>query len=478
MKYFPLFVDLKDKPVLVVGAGQVARRKISLLLKTKVRLLVVAKHACEAVTAWHKEGKLQYVKDQFRPRYLAGQWLVFAATNDHAVHQVIRRRTIAKQILLNVVDDKALSQCIMPAIVDRDPLQIAISTGGEAPVLARVLRAALEVRLPSALGNLAKRMGRWRSTVKRKLPRPEQRRRFWERVLVSSVPEHIVQMRQAEADAELLRLLNDDRVRVGKGSVSLVGAGPGDPELLTLKALHKLQAADMVFYDSLVSDAVMALVRRDAELVYVGKQPEAHSCEQEAIQTQLVQAARQGKQVVRLKGGDPFIFGRGGEELEALTQAGIEFDVVPGITAAAAAAAYAGIPLTHRDYAHAAILATGHGKNAQAPDWSALAKSKQTLAVYMGVKQSAMIARQLIQHGRQPHTPVVVVERASMPGQRYFSGVLDELPQLVQDHSIQPPAVILIGEVCQLAGRYDWAGIQTTLEESTRPKKTAVANAI
>ena len=455
MNYFPIFASLRDKPVLVVGAGSVARRKIDLLLKTGARITVVARHACQQVVDWHQSASLTFHCSAFCPSDLEGQWLVIAATNDRQVNRRIQRAASARQILVNVVDDRELSEFIVPAIVDRDPVQIAISTGGDAPVLARTLRADLEARLPAAFGRLASKMGKWRDTVKQKLPTVGQRRQFWENVLGSAIPDKIYQGQEAEADAELVRLINTD-APTGPGHVSLVGAGPGDPELLTLKALQRIQTADVVFYDNLVSHQVLELTRRDADRIYVGKKSGAHSCGQQDIQQRLVEAAQQGQRVVRLKGGDPFVFGRGGEELEALSKAGISFDVVPGITAAAASAAYTGIPLTHRDYAHSAILVTGHGKGGGELDWRALAKSEQTLAVYMGLKQSSTLSQQLICHGRDPQTPVVVIERATTPQQRSVQGVLAELPGLIEHHRIESPAMILVGEVCQLAGRYQW----------------------
>lgn len=481
MKYFPIFANLRDKPVLVVGAGSVARRKITLLLKTSARITVIAKNACDEIVQWHQEGKLKYWRGAFSPCDLDGQWLVIAATNDRDINRTIQLAATARQIFANVVDDKELSEFIVPAIVDRDPVQIAISTGGDAPVLARTLRADLEARLPAALGKLAQKMGLWRETVKGKLPKAAQRRLFWERLLASPVPEHVYQGRDADADAGLMRLINSDEqsgFAPAEGHVSLVGAGPGDPELLTIKALQRLQTADVIFYDNLVSDAVLELVRRDADLVYVGKRAGAWSCKQTEIQQQMVAAAQRGKRVVRLKGGDPFVFGRGGEELEALVRAGISFDVVPGITAAAASAAYAGIPLTHRDYAHSAILVTGHGKAGNDLDWQALAKSEQTLAIYMGLKQSSTITDQLIAHGRAPDTPVVIVERATTPQQRFVCGVLHELPQLIERHGIESPAMILIGEVCRLAGRYQWFNVAPDSAEPAPSAKPADRNVI
>lgn len=455
MKYFPIFADLTDKPVLVVGAGSVARRKITLLLKTNAPIYVVAKHACDEVLEWQQQGVLTLELADFDDAHLDGKWLVIAATNDNHVNRAIQQGAVRRQTLVNVVDDRELSEFIVPAIVDRDPVQIAISSAGDAPVLARTLRADLETRLPTALGKLAEKMGGWRDAVKDKLPTVGQRREFWEKVLASAIPDFVYQGNNQRADEALTELL-DNSTAPSKGHVSLVGGGPGDPELLTIKALQRLQTADVVFYDNLVSDGVMELVRRDADLVYVGKKAGAHSCRQEDIQRKLAETALQGKRVVRLKGGDPFVFGRGGEELEELVKAGVSFDVVPGITAAAASAAYSGIPLTHREFSHAATLVTGHGKQDAEMDWRALAQTDQTLAVYMGLKQSSVLSEQLIAHGRSPETPVTVIERATTPQQRVVPGTLAQLPNLIAEHDIKSPAMILIGEVCSLAGRYQW----------------------
>ncbi|WIO75041.1 siroheme synthase CysG [Porticoccaceae bacterium LTM1] len=455
MKYFPIFADLKDKPVLVVGAGTVAQRKIHLLLKTGAQLKVVAREVGAPVAELHSQGRLELRKGEFLASDLDGQWLVIAATNDVEVNQRIEAAASERQVFANVVDDRHLSQFIVPAIVDRDSVQVAISTSGDAPVLARSLRAELESRLPSRLGQLAAKMGKWRSVVKQKLQTSGQRRLFWEQLLNSSIPSLVYQGQDAQAESEVLRLLNSEKPSLA-GHVSLVGAGPGDPELLTLKALQRIQTADVVFYDNLVSDDVLELIRRDADRIYVGKKSGAHSSHQEDIQQQLVSYAQQGLRVVRLKGGDPFVFGRGGEELGALKDAGISFDVVPGITAAAASAAYSGIPLTHRDYSQSAILVTGHGKDGGELDWKALAKSNQTLAVYMGLKQAATISGQLISHGRDPKTPVALIERATTSHQRTVSGQLDQLPEMITRHQLESPTMILIGEVCQLAGQYQW----------------------
>ena len=455
MNYFPIFANLSNKPVLVVGAGTVASRKIELLRKAGAQINVVSKAACQQVSQWHRDGVVSLRLAEFQTADLDGQWLVVAATEDAAVNRAVEQAAVERQILVNVVDDRQLSHFVVPSVIDRHPVQVAISTGGEAPVLARSLRAQLEAQLPSALGRLANVMGNWRDVVKQKLKLSGQRRQFWEKVLASAIPQQIFQGQDRQAESAMLRLLNSDSPSE-RGHVSLVGAGPGDPELLTIKALQRIQTADVVYYDNLVSDEVLELIRRDAERIYVGKKAGAHSCSQSSIQEQLRDAALAGKRVVRLKGGDPFVFGRGGEELEELVQAGVSFDVVPGITAAAASAAYTGIPLTHRDYAHSAILVTGHGKDNTELDWQALARTDQTLAIYMGLKKSPLIAQQLIAHGRSPQTPLVIVERATTAKQRQITGVLQNLPQLIDDHGVESPAMILIGEVCQLAGRYSW----------------------
>ncbi|HVJ11875.1 MAG TPA: siroheme synthase CysG, partial [Burkholderiales bacterium] len=369
-----------------------------------------------------------------------------AATDDPAVNEAVSAAARALRIPVNVADNAALSSFIMPSVVDRAPLQIAISSAGSSPVLARKVRALIEAAVPFALGRLAALIGKYRARSKQRFPDPEVRRRFWERVVDKGLSGH-----EVDIEAEMRGPVSTD------GFVSLVGAGPGDPELLTLRALRVMQSARVVLYDHLVSPQLVDLARRDAERMYVGKEQDNHALPQGEINALLVRLAREGKRVVRLKGGDPFIFGRGGEEIEALVEHGVAFEVVPGITAAAGAASYAGIPLTHRDYAQSCVFVTGHLKNGAAQlDWPALTRPKQTVAVYMGVGALPQICRGLIEHGLPPSTPAALVEKATLPGQRVSAGTLADLPELAQ--AAKPPALLIVGDVVRLRRKLAWFG--------------------
>jgi len=364
---------------------------------------------------------------------------------------------------VNVTDRAELSSFIVPAIVERDPVVIGISTGGAAPVLARLLRARLESLIPAGYGRLAALAGAFRDRVKARF-KPQERRRFWERVLQGPIAELVFSGRDAEARKALQATLDDQRLAgpgrsLTGGEVSLVGAGPGDPDLLTFRALRLMQQADVVVYDRLVSQPILELVRLEAERIYVGKERDNHALPQGEINALMVRLAREGKRVVRLKGGDPFIFGRGGEEIDALLEHGIAFEVVPGITAAAGAASYAGIPLTHRDYAQSCVFVTGHLKNGSAQlDWQALARPHQTVAVYMGVGALAQICQGLIAHGMPESMPAAVVEKATLPEQRVVEGTLLTLPDKAKAQPIEPPALLIVGEVVRLRAKLGWFG--------------------
>jgi uroporphyrin-III C-methyltransferase/precorrin-2 dehydrogenase/sirohydrochlorin ferrochelatase len=374
---------------------------------------------------------------------------------------------------VNVADNAALSTFIMPSVVDRPPLQIAISTAGTSPVLARKLRTLIEATVPFGFGRLAALLARFRSTSKKRYPDPEARRRFWEEVVDGPIAEMALSGNEEAAAAALQAQLRHAPAP-SNGFVSLVGAGPGDPELLTLRALRVMQAASVVLYDHLVSPPLVDLARRDAERIYVGKEQDNHALPQAEINALMVRLAREGKRVVRLKGGDPFIFGRGGEEIDALLEHGIAFEVVPGVTAAAGAASYAGIPLTHRDYAQSCVFVTGHLKNGSAQlDWQALARPGQTVVVYMGVGALAQICRGLIEHGVRASMPAALVEKATLPGQRVTEGTLGNLPELTRD--AKPPALLIVGEVVRLRSRLAWYGgerasvaSRASVEESSR----------
>ena len=458
MDYFPLFVDLKGRPVLVVGAGHVALRKIRLLLRCGAVVRIAAGRLHPKVAALHGAGRVEWAAHSFSPELLDTAFLAVAATDDSDLNERVFQAAQSRRLLVNTVDDPARCNFIFPSIIDRNPIQIAISSGGKAPVLARLLRERLEALLPQGLGVMAQIAGQWRGRVKARLGNTTQRRRFWERLFASAAFRRLAESRRSREAGQLVwRHLAGERPQ--SGEVALVGAGPGDAGLLTLKGLQRIQEADVVLYDALVSDAVLDLVRRDADKICVGKRAGGGSVPQEETNRLLVRHARAGKRVVRLKGGDPFVFGRGGEELEALREAGIPFEVVPGITAALGAAAYAGIPLTHRDHAHGAMFITGHRKiDAEAPDWPALAQNRQTLVVYMGTIKAAELSRELIAHGRAASTPAAVISCGTLPHQQVFSGSLAELPELAAQAA--QPALLVIGETVALRQDLAWFGGQ------------------
>ena len=456
MDYLPLFAKVSNKPILLVGGGEVALRKARLLLEAGARLTVVAPQLHEELQELADAGVLHYLNDEFSVEQLAEQRLVIAATDDEAVNAAVAAAADAAGLWVNVVDDPARSSFIFPSIIDRSPIMVAVSSGGAAPVLARLLRERLEALLPSHLGALARLSGELRSKVKSAFDSISERRRYWERAFASS---RLAALLQSGDEAGGRAWLADELAQSEQqgGEIVLVGAGPGDAGLLTLKGLQQIQQAEVVLYDQLVSPEVLNLIRRDAERISVGKRAGAHSVPQHEINELLVEHARAGKRVVRLKGGDPFMFGRGAEELEVAKAAGIPFSVVPGITAAAGATAYAGIPLTHRDHAQSAVFITGHcQKDGQEADWPALAASNQTLVIYMGLISSPVIQEKLLAHGRAPQTPVALIERGTQPSQRVIRGTLDQLPELAI--GVESPALIMVGSVVTLADKLAWFG--------------------
>ncbi|MGL5337590.1 MAG: siroheme synthase CysG [Aeromonas veronii] len=456
MDYLPIFCRLDNKPVLLVGGGEVAERKARLLLDAGAHLTVVAPELDPELAELAANGSIEWLAGEFVPEQLAGKWLVVAATDRREVNALVYQSANQARIFANVVDDPKRSSFIMPSIIDRSPLMVAISSGGKAPVLARLLREKLEALLPQHLGTVATFAGSLRERVKARFATMGERRRFWERLLGADRLGQALARGDSASAHQLADSLFADESQTG-GEVVLVGAGPGDPGLLTLHALRQMQQADVVVYDRLVSDEVMALVRRDAKRIFVGKQAGNHCVPQEGINQLLLEEAKQGQRVVRLKGGDPFIFGRGGEELETLVGTGIGFQVVPGITAASGCAAYAGIPLTHRDHAQSVRFITAHGKGgARDLDWPLLAKDKQTLVFYMGLSSCATIREQLLAHGKAGDTPVALIERGTKPCQRVIRGTLDELPALAV--GVESPALIMVGSVVTLADRLAWFG--------------------
>ncbi|MGY6040058.1 siroheme synthase CysG [Aeromonas sp. AE23HZ002T15] len=456
MDYLPIFCRLDNKPVLLVGGGEVAERKARLLLDAGARLTVVSPELDPELAALADTGTIDWLAGEFEPAQLTGKWLVVAATDRREVNALVYQSANQAGIFANVVDDPKRSSFIMPSIIDRSPLMVAISSGGKAPVLARLLREKLEALLPQHLGAVAAFAGGLRDRVKARFATMGERRQFWERLLgADRLGQALARGDKAAANQLTDNLFADDAA--AKGEVILVGAGPGDPGLLTLHALRQMQQADVVVYDRLVSDEVMALVRRDAKRIFVGKQAGNHCVPQEGINQLLLDEAKKGQRVVRLKGGDPFIFGRGGEELETLVGSGVGFQVVPGITAASGCAAYAGIPLTHRDHAQSVRFVTAHGKGGtQDLDWPLLARDKQTLVFYMGLSSCAAISERLMAHGKDGSTPVALVERGTQPCQRVIRGTLDRLAELAV--GVESPALIMVGSVVTLADQLAWFG--------------------
>ncbi|MFQ2343992.1 siroheme synthase CysG [Aeromonas dhakensis] len=456
MDYLPIFCRLDNKPVLLVGGGEVAQRKARLLLDAGAQLTVVAPELDPELAELAANDSIEWLAGEFAPQQLAGKWLVVAATDRREVNALVYQSANQARIFSNVVDDPKRSSFIMPSIIDRSPLMVAISSGGKAPVLARLLREKLEALLPQHLGAVAAFAGSLRDRVKARFATMGERRRFWERLLgADRLGQALARGDHASANQLADTLFAEESK--AHGEVVLVGAGPGDPGLLTLHALRQMQQADVVVYDRLVSDEVMALVRRDAKRIFVGKQAGNHCVPQEGINQLLLEEAKKGQRVVRLKGGDSFIFGRGGEELETLVGTGIGFQVVPGITAASGCAAYAGIPLTHRDHAQSVRFVTAHGKGgARDLDWPLLAKDKQTLVFYMGLSSCATIREQLLAHGKGGDTPVALIERGTQPSQRVIRGTLDQLPELAI--GVESPALIMVGSVVTLADSLAWFG--------------------
>jgi uroporphyrin-III C-methyltransferase/precorrin-2 dehydrogenase/sirohydrochlorin ferrochelatase len=454
MNYFPAFFDLKERPALIVGGGEPAARRLRLLQKAGARITVVAPRVGEEIGAAIEAVQVTAVRRGFVSGDVNGQAIVFAATGLPRVDERVAEAARTAGIPVNVADHAGLSSFIVPAIVERDPLVIGISTGGAAPVLASRVREAIERLLPSRLGRLADFADSFRTAVKATVPSAAARLRFWDRFFDGPVADQLLAGHDGGARERMLTLVNGRPAgEPPRGSVAIVGAGPGDPDLLTLRALRLIQRADVVVYDKLVGPGVLDLARRDAERLYVGKSRGDHSRSQDEINALIAGQAQAGKRVVRLKGGDPFIFGRGGEELGYLRARGIVAEVVPGITAALGCAAAAGIPLTHRDHAQAVTFATGQGKDGGEPelDWATLARLDQTLVIYMGVGAAGRIAARLIEHGLDPATPVAVIENGTLPNQKALYGRLSGLGWLVRQSDIAGPALIVIGRVAALA---------------------------
>jgi len=453
---FPISLKLQQQPCLIVGGGHIAYRKAVLLHKAGAVIHIIAPDIDANLLQLVEESQGQYIQALYPAQIQLNDYrLVIAATDDYAVNTQVFEDCEALKILVNSVDDPPHCRFMVPAIVDRSPLVISVASNGTSPVLSRQIRTQLETSIPHGMGKLAEFSGKWRAAVKAKISSPDERRVFWEDLYASPLKEQVFHDNLAEADRLIEQALAE--WKTPKGEVYLVGAGPGDPELLTLKALRLMQQADVVIYDRLVSPAIMELCRRDATKIYVGKARSNHAVPQEGINALLVEYASKGQRVCRLKGGDPFIFGRGGEEIQELFASGVPFQVVPGITAASGCSAYAGIPLTHRDYAQSVRFLTGHLKEGS-PElpWDELVYQNQTLVLYMGLVGLEKICEKLIAHGQRPDMPVALISKGTTPEQKVVVGTLADIASKVEEHHIQAPTLTIIGDVVSLREQLQW----------------------
>ena len=460
MEHLPIFLDINGKRTVVVGGGVIAARKADLLLRAGSDVTIVAPELGdelellkETYTFNHKAGKLT-AED------LNGCVVAFGTAEDDRLNDELCELAASADILVNVSDKTESCDFIMPAVVDRTPLLVAISSGGTSPLLVRMLKARFETTIPAAYGRLAEFAGSYRDRIKELIPNLTRRRRFWEAMVSGPVAEHLFSNQLEQAELLMGSQLKEAAVAGDKppvGEVYLVGTGPGDPDLLTFRALRLMQQADVVLYDRLIGDGILNLVRRDAERIYVGKLPENHSVPQEEIGKMLIRLALEGKRVLRLKGGDPFVFGRGGEEIEALSEHGIAFQVIPGVTAAVGCASYAGIPLTHRDHAQGCMFVTGHEKDGKLNlNWKSLIQPRQTVVVYMGLSSIGAITGGFIANGADPATPAAIIENGTRAGQRVITGTLESLSEQTKEAGIKSPALIIVGSVVTLRDKLSW----------------------
>jgi uroporphyrin-III C-methyltransferase/precorrin-2 dehydrogenase/sirohydrochlorin ferrochelatase len=474
MEFLPIYLNVRNKPCLVVGGGDVATRKVDLLRKAGARVHVVAPQLADSLSTLCAQGDITCAPRAFRAEDLHDCHLVIAATNDADVNFEVSEAAKRRRIPVNVVDQPIHGSFITPSIVDRSPVLATVSTGGAAPVLARLIRARLESLIPAAYGRLAAIAERYRKTVKQRFARPADRRIFWEKIFQGPVAELVFSGQDATAEHALQKALDETPDHPKEtGEVYLVGGGPGDPDLLTFRALRLMQQADVVVYDRLVASAVLEMTRRDAQRIYVGKERNKHAMRQEEINQLLAKLAKEGKRVVRLKGGDPFIFGRGGEEIDTLAEEGVPFQVVPGITAASGCASYGGIPLTHRDYAQSVTFVTGHLKDGSMNlNWRMLAQPNQTVVFYMGLLGLPIICRELQAHGVSPDMPAALVQQGTTNLQRVFTGTLATLPDIVEREQPKPPTLIIVGEVVRLQAKLGWFH---ATEHATQGATTAIS---
>lgn len=465
MDFLPVFFDLKGKRCVVVGGGEVAARKTALLLQAGAWVTVVAESLSDGFNTLLDDDRIEHRAEALCAAHLDDATLVIGAAEDPLLDRRVADLAKARQLPVNVVDRPELCSFILPSIIDRSPLLIAVSSGGTSPVLARLLRARLETMIPIAYGRLAALAARFRDRVKSRYSASAARRIFWEKTLQGPVAELVFAGRDEAAANMLNDLIDAAEDTPARGEVYLVGGGPGNPDLLTFRALRLMQQADVVVHDRLVSPEVLDMTRRDAQRIYVGKERDNHEMPQESINHLLVRLAKEGKRVLRLKGGDPFIFGRGGEEIETLAEHGVAFQVVPGITAASGVASYAGIPLTHRDHAQSCVFVTGHLKDGSMDlDWDALARPHQTIVIYMGLLGLPLLCRELVKHGLAETTPAAIVQQGTTLNQRVLIGTLSTLPALVAGAKLKPPTLIIVGSVVTLHDKLAWFGPDQTRE--------------
>ncbi|GMR17322.1 MAG: siroheme synthase CysG [Gammaproteobacteria bacterium] len=460
MDHLPIFFNMQGRRALLLGGGTVAARKADLLLRAGARLRVISPEVSDEMARLLQQHGVTHKTEQLSAADLDGCALAFGAASDQAANRKLHELATAAGVPVNVADNTQLCDFIMPAVVDRSPLLVAIASGGTTPLLTRMLKARFETTIPAAYGRLAEFAGGWRERVKDAIPNMTRRRRFWETMISGPVAEHLFSGQEQQAAALMQELLGKaaaDGAKPPQGEVYLVGTGPGDPDLLTFRALRLMQQADVVLYDRLIGDGILNLVRRDAKRIYVGKMPQEHTVPQEEIGAMLIRLAQEGQRVLRLKGGDPFVFGRGGEEIATLAEHGVTFQVIPGVTAANGCAAYAGIPLTHRDHAQGYVVVTGHEKDGKLNlNWDSLIQPRQTVVVYMGLASLGTITAGFMEHGAAPDTPAAVIENGTRAGQRVITGTLATLQDQAVAAEVRSPALVIIGSVVTLRDQLSW----------------------
>lgn len=472
MDQLPIVLNVTGKKAVVVGGGLIASRKTETLIKANMQIDVFASELGQDLMELKEKGSINHFARRVEESDLKDATVGFGASNDKKINKEFHKLAKRHDVPVNMVDDPNNCDFIMPAIVDRSPILITISSGGASPIFTRTLKARFEAMIPASYGKLAEFAGNYRNIVKEKIPNFTSRRRFWENLIGGSIGERVLIGKEKEAIA-LTEALLEDYAKTGdvnpKGEVYLIGAGPGDPDLLTFRALRLMQQCDVVLYDRLLGDGILNLVRKDAERIYVGKMAEDHTLPQEDISDLLVRLAQSGKRVLRLKAGDPFTFGRGGEEIETLANAEIPFQIVPGITAASGCASFAGIPLTHRDYAQSCTFVTGHSKNGDIPlNWQGLTHKDQTVVIYMGLSNLPKISKAYIENGGEPDIAAAAIENGTHQDQRIITGTIESLPGLVEQAGLKSPTLIMIGNVVTLHKKLSWyKGINT---EDEAPK--------